>query len=91
VETITIRGSWLVCGFCIVVGFAVTGLGTAHGQQPSNFTGKVTRVEESSDGIISHFRFAAGARTKWHSHERGQIILCESGVCLTQVRGGASD
>jgi len=60
----------------------------ARAQQRSNFTGTVTRVEEGSDGTIAHFRFAAGARTKWHSHERGQIILVEQGVARTQIKGG---
>ncbi len=57
-------------------------------KQNPNFTGIVTRIEEGSDGAIAHFRFAAGARTKWHSHERGQIILVEEGVCRTQIKGG---
>ena len=68
--------------------FAITSLPVARAQQSSNFTGTVTRVEEGSDGTIAHFRFAAGARTKWHSHERGQIILVEQGVARTQVKGG---
>lgn len=60
-------------------------------QQPtqnSNFTGTVTRIQENSEANIAHFRFEAGARTKWHSHERGQIILVEDGVCRTQLKGG---
>jgi quercetin dioxygenase-like cupin family protein len=68
--------------------FALTSLWSVHAQQSSNFTGTVTRVEEGSDGIIAHFRFAPGARTKWHSHERGQIILVEQGIARTQVKGG---
>ena len=71
-----------------VVAFALTSLWSARAQQNSNFTGTVTRVEEGSDGTIAHFRFAPGARTKWHSHERGQIILVEQGVARTQVKGG---
>ena len=70
------------------IAFAFTSLWSAHAQQRSNFTGTVTKVEEGSDGAIAHFRFAPGARTKWHSHERGQIILVEEGVARTQVRGG---
>jgi len=54
-----------------------------------NFTGgKVTPLKEGTDGTIAHFRFEPGARTKWHIHERGQIILVEEGVALTQVKGG---
>lgn len=56
--------------------------------QSPNFTGTVTTVNENSDGRIAHYRFAPGARTKWHIHERGQIILVEEGVARTQVKGG---
>lgn len=57
--------------------------------QSPNFTGgAVTTVKEGSDGNIAHFYFAPGARTKWHIHERGQIILVEEGVARTQVKGG---
>ena len=34
------------------------------------------------------FYFSPGARTKWHSHEGGQIILVEDGVGLYQEKGG---
>lgn len=57
-------------------------------KQNSNFTGTVTPIQENSQASIAHFRFEAGARTKWHSHERGQIILVEDGVCRTQLKGG---
>lgn len=61
----------------------------AQQKQSPNFTGgDVTTVKENSDGNIAHFHFAPGARTKWHSHERGQIILVEEGVARTQVKGG---
>jgi quercetin dioxygenase-like cupin family protein len=58
-------------------------------QQSSNFTGgKVTAVDEKPQGAIAHFRFEPGARTKWHTHEGGQIILVEEGVARTQEKGG---
>jgi quercetin dioxygenase-like cupin family protein len=61
---------------------------SAQQKQNPNFTGTVTPITENSQGLIAHFRFEAGARTKWHSHEGGQIILVEDGVCRTQVKGG---
>ena len=68
---------------------AASGLWGLQAQQSPNFTGgAVTAVEEKPQGNIAHFRFAPGARTKWHSHEGGQIILVEEGVGLTQLRGG---
>jgi quercetin dioxygenase-like cupin family protein len=45
-------------------------------------------VDEKPAGNIAHFRFDPGARTKWHSHAGGQIILVEEGVARTQVKGG---
>jgi len=59
-----------------------------YAQQPenSNFTGKATR-DEAPQVRPARIRFEAGARTKWHTHERGQILLCEEGVARTQVQG----
>ena len=58
-------------------------------KQSPNFTGgNVTRLEEGTKAAIAHFRFDPGSRTKWHSHEGGQIILVEEGVAHTQVKGG---
>ncbi len=70
----------------LILGLAAAG---AQEKQNPNFTGKVTPVQENSQANIAHFRFEAGARTKWHSHERGQIILVEDGVCRMQLRGGS--
>ena len=59
-----------------------------HAQQPenSNFTGKATR-DEAPQVRAARIHFEPGARTKWHTHERGQILLCEDGVARTQVQG----
>ena len=54
-----------------------------------NFTGgEVKTIKENSQGNSAHFYFSPGARTKWHSHEGGQIILVEDGVGLYQEQGG---
>ncbi len=54
-----------------------------------NFTGgEVKTVKENSQANIAHFYFPPGVRTKWHSHEGGQIILVEDGVGLYQEKGG---
>lgn len=61
----------------------------ASAQQPnSNFTGTVTRLEDPAPGQIGYFHFNAGARTKWHIHEKGQLVFVESGVGLEQEKGG---
>ncbi len=54
-----------------------------------NFTGgEVKAIKENSQGNSVRFWFGPGARTKWHSHEGGQIILVEDGVGLYQEKGG---
>ena len=53
----------------------------------ANFTGTVTRLESNIRVRAARIRFEPGARTKWHVHERGQILLCEEGVARTQVQG----
>lgn len=75
-----------LASFCAA--FALTTLWSVMAQQNSNFTGTIARIQEGSEGVIAHIRFEPGARTKWHSHEKGQIILVEEGVARTQVKGG---
>jgi quercetin dioxygenase-like cupin family protein len=54
-----------------------------------NFTGgEVKTIKENSQGNSAHFYFSPGSRTKWHSHEGGQILLVEDGVGLYQEKGG---
>jgi len=81
---------WLGLSYvCLMV--VVSGVWILHGQQERNpnFTGKITRIEENSKAGIAHIHFEAGARTKWHIHEGGQIILVEEGVGRTQLKGKA--
>ena len=51
-----------------------------------NFTGKTATLDASN---ISAGRrlFEAGARSNWHAHPNGQLILNESGIGLHQVDG----
>jgi quercetin dioxygenase-like cupin family protein len=53
----------------------------------ANFTGTVARLESNIHVRAARIHFEAGARTKWHVHERGQILLCQEGVARTQVQG----
>jgi quercetin dioxygenase-like cupin family protein len=54
-----------------------------------NFTGgEVKPLKENAQGNSVRFYFGPGARTKWHSHEGGQVILVEDGVGLYQEKGG---
>jgi len=68
--------------------FGLAALVALYGQPQdnSNFTGKATR-QEPPQVRAARIHFEAGARTKWHTHERGQVLLCEDGVARTQVQG----
>jgi quercetin dioxygenase-like cupin family protein len=59
----------------------------AQQKQNSNFTGTVTRLEGDPINRISRYRFEPGARTKWHVHVGGQIVLVEEGVGRHQIQG----
>ena len=74
-------------GGLLFVALAVT-LCAQQPQDPSsNFTGTATRLESDIHVRAARIHFEAGARTKWHVHERGQVLLCEEGVARTQVKG----
>ena len=62
-------------------------------QQPAsapnpNFTGVVTAMD-AKDITGGRRKFEAGARTAWHSHDRGQLIYAEQGRMRTGRRGEA--
>jgi quercetin dioxygenase-like cupin family protein len=44
---------------------------------------------ESKDLSVARRRFEAGARSYWHSHERGQLLYVEAGRMWAQKRGQA--
>jgi quercetin dioxygenase-like cupin family protein len=53
---------------------------------PANFTGTVTQ-RSATDIRTLRYHFDPGARTNWHSHEGGQLILVEEGRIRVQERG----
>jgi quercetin dioxygenase-like cupin family protein len=58
----------------------------------SQFTGQAVgdAVLPATDGvIINTVSFAPGARTHWHSHERGQILVVTAGYGLICTHGEA--
>lgn len=59
----------------------------ATNPDPVNFTGRVTGFT-TSDIRVNRYAFAAGARSNWHVHEKGQTLIIEEGVARTQVQGG---
>jgi len=59
----------------------------ATNPDPANFTGRVTGYT-TADIRVNRYGFAAGARSHWHTHERGQTLIIEQGVALAQIEGG---
>jgi quercetin dioxygenase-like cupin family protein len=55
---------------------------------PANFTGKVA-PHPTSDIRLLRYSFEPAARTNWHSHAGGQVIVVEQGRMRAQERGGA--
>jgi len=64
-------------------------VGSSYAQQNEpRFTGKSV-VMEGKDLTAARRSFEAGARTFWHSHDHGQLLLVEDGRMRTQKKGGA--
>jgi quercetin dioxygenase-like cupin family protein len=77
---------WLLVGCLAALGMAASAAQSPAPQNPL-FTGNVAPMNDG-DMQTARIRFAAGARTYWHVHERGQILLAESGRGQVQMRGG---
>ena len=60
--------------------------GGGRGNFGANFTGKI-EVGDSSNMRMSRIRFEAGARTNWHLHSTGQVLLVEEGRGRLQELG----
>jgi quercetin dioxygenase-like cupin family protein len=79
----------------LILGGGLLTMTAAQAQQPQpgsdpNFTGVVTALE-AKDVTAGRRMFEAGARTAWHSHDRGQLIFAEKGRMRTGRRGGYRD
>jgi quercetin dioxygenase-like cupin family protein len=61
--------------------------GIVGAQQAPQFTGK-SEVMEGKDLTVARRHFDAGARTYWHSHANGQLLMVEQGRMRTQKKGG---
>ena len=82
---------WLVLALVVVV------LRIGHAQQsstqkpaaaaqPALITGTST-TSEPTGVTVARRKFEAAARTYWHSHPGGQLLLIEQGRALVQERG----
>ena len=58
------------------------------------FTGDVYLNPVFSDDdaplVVGLVRFTPGARTNWHSHANGQLLVCTDGVGLVATRDGTT-
>jgi quercetin dioxygenase-like cupin family protein len=73
----------------LLVGLGLLLVATGYAQQnPPLFTGTST-VMEGKDLSAARRRFEPGARTYWHSHDNGQLLLVEDGRMRTQKKGSA--
>lgn len=60
---------------------------TPPGDDP-RFTGKSVTMD-GKDLSVARRHFEMGARSAWHSHEHGQLLMVEKGRLRTQKRGQA--
>jgi quercetin dioxygenase-like cupin family protein len=82
----------IVLAALVIVGGA--SLAWSQGQQtpppatpnPAYFTGKVTPQQTSGVSTV-RLTFDPSARTAWHSHSGGQVIIVEQGKLRVQERG----
>jgi quercetin dioxygenase-like cupin family protein len=58
----------------------------ASAADDAHFTGKTVTMETAGVALTRR-RFEAGARTAWHSHPRGQLLLVEEGRARIQKQG----
>ena len=80
---------WLV--FALVVGVHWVGEAQqppAGGADDPRFTGKTVTMD-GKDLTVARRSFEAGARSAWHSHDKGQLLMVEQGRMRTQKRGQA--
>ena len=72
----------------VFLGLALLLVGSSYAQQNEpRFTGKSV-VMEGKDLSVARRSFEPGARTFWHSHDNGQLLLVEDGRMRTQKKGG---
>jgi quercetin dioxygenase-like cupin family protein len=79
----------VVTGLALLFTVSAMWIGRAEqGQPPSaaRFTGTSTSMD-AKDLTIARRRFEPGARTYWHSHPQGQLLMVEQGRMRVQKRG----
>ena len=81
----------LVLSFALLLAASNRWVGQAQQPPPADdprFTGKSVAMD-AKDLTILRRSFEAGARSAWHSHDRGQLLFVEEGRLRTEKRGQA--
>ena len=72
----------------VAIGLGALLAATSYAQQNAPlFTGKSV-VMDGKELSAARRSFEPGARTYWHSHDNGQLLLVEDGRMRTQKKGG---
>ena len=73
----------------VLLGLGLLLVASGYAQQDDpHFTGK-TIVMEGKELTAARRHFDAGARSAWHSHDKGQLLMVEEGRMRSQKRGQA--
>jgi quercetin dioxygenase-like cupin family protein len=73
----------------VLLGLGVVFVASTYAQQSpddARFTGKST-VMDGKELTAARRHFEPRARSAWHSHDKGQLLLVEEGRMRTQKRG----
>jgi quercetin dioxygenase-like cupin family protein len=72
----------------VLLGLGMLLVGSSYATQDDpHFTGK-SIVMDGKDLSAARRSFEAGARSAWHSHDNGQLLMVEDGRMRTQKKGG---
>src|SRR5471032_1959215 len=73
----------------VLAGLGMLLVASSYAQQDDpHFTGK-SIVMDGKELSVARRSFEAGARSAWHSHDHGQLLMVEDGRMRTQKRGGS--
>ena len=73
----------------VLIGLGLLLVGSSYAMQDDpHFTGRSV-VMEGKDLTVARRSFEAGARSAWHFHSNGQLLMVEDGRMRTQKKGGA--
>ena len=77
---------WLVLALVVGVHWVGEAQQPPAGADDPRFTGKSVAME-GKDLTVARRHFEPGARSAWHSHDKGQLLMVEEGRMRTQKRG----